>query len=79
VFKSVAVAVLVLAECAPFATPCFGQDTPKAVVTDPIYTKAQRLVDIDHGRRLNLYCRGTGSPTVVFDAGLGDSSSSPTS
>jgi pimeloyl-ACP methyl ester carboxylesterase len=74
--KFVAVAVLVLAECAPFATPCFGQDTPKAVVTDPIYTKAQRLVDVDHGRRLNLYCRGTGSPMVVFDAGLGDSSSS---
>lgn len=69
-------AVLALAECALFATPCFGADAPQAVVTDLVYTKAQRLIDVDHGRRLNIYCRGTGSPTVVFDAGLGDSSSS---
>lgn len=31
-----------------------------------------RLVDID-GRHLYLECRGTGTPTVVFVAGLGDS------
>ena len=74
--KCVAVAVLGLAECALFATRCLGQDAPKVVVTDSVYTKAQRLVDVDHGRRMNIYCRGTGSPTVVFDAGLGDSSSS---
>lgn len=41
-----------------------------AVVTDPAYASAQRLVDIDHGRRLNIDCIGSGSPTVVFDAGL---------
>lgn len=74
--KFAAVAVLALGECALFLTPCLGQDVPQAVVTDPAYTKAQRLVDVDHGRRLNIYCRGLGSPTVVFDAGLGDSSSS---
>jgi hypothetical protein len=74
--KFVAVAVLGLAECALFATPCLGQDASKVVVTDPAYTKAQRLVEVDHGRRMNIYCRGKGSPTVVFDAGLGDSSSS---
>jgi pimeloyl-ACP methyl ester carboxylesterase len=74
--KFVAVAVLGLAECALFGTRCLGEDAPKVVVTDPVYTKAQRLVDVDHGRRMNIYCRGTGSPTVVFDAGLGDSSSS---
>jgi pimeloyl-ACP methyl ester carboxylesterase len=71
-----AAAVLSLAECALFATRCLAQDAQKVVVTDPVYTKAQRLVDVDHGRRMNIYCRGTGSPTVVFDAGLGDSSSS---
>jgi pimeloyl-ACP methyl ester carboxylesterase len=49
---------------------------PKPPVTDPIYTKAQRLVDVDYGRRMNIYCRGSGSPAVVFDAGLGDSTSS---
>lgn len=30
-----------------------------------------RLVDIG-GRRLHLYCTGTGSPTVVLEAGLGE-------
>jgi len=59
-----------------FAAQCLGQDAPKPSVTDPIYSKAQRLVDMDHRRRMNIYCRGTGSPMVVFDAGLGDSASS---
>ncbi len=27
------------------------------------------LVDIDHGRRLYLECRGTGSPTVILESG----------
>jgi pimeloyl-ACP methyl ester carboxylesterase len=35
------------------------------------YVKAQRLVNIGD-RRLNLYCTGKGTPTVVLDAGLGD-------
>jgi pimeloyl-ACP methyl ester carboxylesterase len=74
--KHVGVAVFALAACALFASPCLSEDASKVVVTDPVYTKAQRLVDVDHGRRMNIYCRGTGSPTVVFDAGLGDSSSS---
>jgi pimeloyl-ACP methyl ester carboxylesterase len=55
-------------------TPCFGQEKPQApIVTDPVYTKPQQMVDIGHGRRLNLYCQGTGSPTVILDAGMGDS------
>lgn len=29
-----------------------------------------RLVDIGDGRRLQLDCRGTGSPVVVFESGL---------
>ncbi|WP_052697702.1 alpha/beta fold hydrolase [Luteibacter yeojuensis] len=43
------------------------------VVSDAAYTHAARLVDVGHGRRINLYCRGSGSPTVIFDAGLSDS------
>jgi pimeloyl-ACP methyl ester carboxylesterase len=35
------------------------------------YLHAQHLVDIGGGRRLNLYCTGTSSPTVILDAGLG--------
>lgn len=57
-----------------FATQAVAQKTPtKPLVDDPAYTRPQQLVDIGGGRRLNLYCRGNGSPTVVFDSGLGDS------
>jgi pimeloyl-ACP methyl ester carboxylesterase len=50
--------------------------TDDADLRDAPYAQVQRLVDVDHGRRLNLYCLGTGSPTVVFDAGLGGDTSS---
>lgn len=42
-----------------------------AVVTDMAYIEPAHLVDIG-GRKMNIYCVGHGSPTVVFDAGLGD-------
>jgi pimeloyl-ACP methyl ester carboxylesterase len=54
--------------CAIF--PAAAGARSSTVIDDPAYAQAQRLVDIDHGRRLNLYCIGTGAPTVVFDAGL---------
>jgi pimeloyl-ACP methyl ester carboxylesterase len=38
---------------------------------DEIYTRPGQLVPSD-GARLNLYCTGSGSPTVVFDSGWGD-------
>lgn len=38
---------------------------------DLIYAKPGQLVDAG-GFRLNLYCMGNGSPTVVFDSGWGD-------
>jgi pimeloyl-ACP methyl ester carboxylesterase len=55
--------------------PCFAQATlPKpAVIDDVIYTRPVRLVDIGGGQRLNLYCVGSGSPAVILDAGMGDS------
>ncbi len=34
------------------------------------YPAPGRLVDIGGGRRLQIECRGTGSPTVVFETGL---------
>ena len=46
--------------------------TSTAQVDDPNYSTAQRLVQVEAGRRLNLYCKGTGSPLVVFDSGLTD-------
>lgn len=51
-------------------------DAGDAVVRDAPYAQTQQLVDVDHGRRLNLYCVGVGSPTVVFDAGLGGTTAS---
>lgn len=36
------------------------------------YVVAQRRVDIGGGRKLNLYCRGEGRFTVLFDAGHAD-------
>src|SRR5207248_222690 len=38
---------------------------------DSVYARPGRLVDAG-GFRLNLYCMGKGSPTVVFDSGWGD-------
>jgi pimeloyl-ACP methyl ester carboxylesterase len=43
-----------------------------SVIDDLAYTHPQRLVEVEPGRRLNLYCIGSGSPTVVFDSGLTD-------
>lgn len=36
------------------------------------YAVPHTRVDVGQGRRLNLYCRGTGIPTVVFESGMGD-------
>ena len=38
---------------------------------DIVYAQPGKLVSVD-GFRLNLYCMGSGSPTVVFDSGWGD-------
>lgn len=35
------------------------------------YTGPSRLVDVG-GRRLNLFCQGNGTPTVIFEAQLGE-------
>jgi len=43
------------------------------IIDDSAYTRASVLVNVDDGRRLNLYCTGSGTPTVIFEAGLGDS------
>jgi pimeloyl-ACP methyl ester carboxylesterase len=45
--------------------------TASAAPGDEIYTRPGTLVRAD-GTRLNLYCTGTGSPTVVFDSGWED-------
>jgi hypothetical protein len=47
--------------------PASGASSP----ADVLYAQPGQLVDVG-GFRLNLYCRGTGSPTVVFDSGYED-------
>jgi pimeloyl-ACP methyl ester carboxylesterase len=39
------------------------------------YVHANTLIDVGGGRKMNLYCRGEGSVTVIFDSGLSDWSS----
>jgi pimeloyl-ACP methyl ester carboxylesterase len=60
--------------CLITVLPLVANATEKstAIVSDVAYTKPQDLVTIEPGRRLNIYCTGKGSPTVVFDSGLGD-------
>jgi pimeloyl-ACP methyl ester carboxylesterase len=60
------VLALALGAAAPSASPLYGFD-------QAIYAQPQRLVDIGGGRHMNILCRGTGSPTVILDAGWGSS------
>src|SRR5207249_6917605 len=60
-----------------FAVTGFGQDTRSAADASPtagdaVYARPGQLVSAADGARLNLYCMGSGSPTVVFDSGWGD-------
>jgi pimeloyl-ACP methyl ester carboxylesterase len=38
------------------------------------YAHPQTLVDVESGRRLNLFCLGHGFPTVIYEAGGGEDS-----
>jgi pimeloyl-ACP methyl ester carboxylesterase len=63
-----------MAAAMAFCCTCWAGEVLKfQTITDPVYTKPAKLVDIGNGQRLNLYCLGSGSPAVIFDAGLGDS------
>ncbi len=46
---------------------------PQTVVPDRVYTTPQHLIAVDGARRLNLYCIGSGQPTVILEAGSGNS------
>jgi len=54
------------------STAASGQEPARrAAPADILYARPGQLVDVG-GFRLNLYCMGTGSPTVVFDSGWED-------
>lgn len=61
------VAAAMLIPCA-FA---LADDAP-ALVDGAQYLGPQALVEVEPGRRLNLYCVGSGEPVVVLEAGLTD-------
>jgi pimeloyl-ACP methyl ester carboxylesterase len=63
---------VVALSCAAVAAPPAGAARSQAVIGDPAYEQASQLVPVEGTRRLNLYCIGHGTPTVVFDSGLGD-------
>lgn len=54
------------------SSPAVTAEETKKVIDNLAYTHAQRLVEVEPGRRLNLYCLGKGMPTVVFETGLAD-------
>jgi pimeloyl-ACP methyl ester carboxylesterase len=65
-------AILVSAALLAFATQTESAPSTAVEVTDLAYITPHQLVDIGGGRKMNIYCVGHGSPTVIFDAGLGD-------
>jgi pimeloyl-ACP methyl ester carboxylesterase len=76
--RFVVVSVMYAAMFSVAAMPSRGlaQDSPALAVPPEAadYAVAHQRVDIGHGRRLNLYCRGRGEPTVIFDGGTGEQS-----
>src|ERR1700745_1604304 len=55
----------------PTSLRAIAESINAAGANDAIYASPGKLVSAD-GTRLNLYCMGSGSPTVVFDSGWGD-------
>jgi len=48
------------------------QSATGAAPGDDVYTRPGQIVPTSDGARLNLYCMGSGSATVVFDSGWED-------
>ena len=56
----------------PTAPAAPTQNTARTVPGDTVYARPGQLVSAADGARLNFYCMGSGSPTVVFDSGWED-------
>jgi pimeloyl-ACP methyl ester carboxylesterase len=67
---------LLFAAMASFASLAHAEGKQSSAVPLSEFTHAHWLVDVDHGRKLNVLCMGSGSPTVIFEAGGGDDSAS---
>jgi len=66
-----AVAAAVLSTSAVIAS---AQDKPAGIPPEVAadYVRPHQLVDVGGGRKLNLFCMGSGKQTVLFDSGLSD-------
>jgi pimeloyl-ACP methyl ester carboxylesterase len=58
---------------AALALACACPALAETRVPSSVYAEPQTLVAVDGARRLNVYCDGAGSPTVLLDAGSGNS------
>jgi pimeloyl-ACP methyl ester carboxylesterase len=67
--KAIALSLMLGAGCLSQAV--WSGEPANVIIPAEVYTKPQRLVAIDGNRHLNLYCLGSGSPTVMLDAGTG--------
>lgn len=54
--------------------PCGSLNSGVPVADDSFPVTTSRLVQIPDGRHLHLVCEGQGAPTVILEAGLGDTS-----
>ena len=63
--------LLILGLLVVLTTNAAAQDTTAAIPEDAVYANPGKLVSAN-GTRLNLYCMGSGSPTVVFESGWED-------
>jgi pimeloyl-ACP methyl ester carboxylesterase len=68
--RSVCLTRTAIAVCLLPATIAVAQTNQ--TIPSSTYTRPQRLVAVEGNRRLNLFCLGRGSPTVLFDAGAGE-------
>ena len=60
--------------CLPFLAACESAFEAEAHRT---YPPEGRLVEVADGRRIQIDCRGTGGPTVIFQSGAYGPSASP--
>ena len=72
----IGVAAMVLCSALAYAaTPPADATSLVSPAIEAEYVHPHRRVDIGNGRRLNLFCMGNGTQTVVFESGSGDWSS----
>jgi pimeloyl-ACP methyl ester carboxylesterase len=62
---------MILGTLLAMPAPGLARDKNTQVIDGAAYLAPQRLVAVEGTRRMNVHCTGTGSPTVVFDSGLG--------